>query len=256
MRKNRREYPLPHYGQIVTTRHTIEETIWDYESDVCYNTAVLIALGRDDKNYMFRLYSICSKLCFISKLIFRSENGLKLIDRKSLYSIFDEYEDKTKAVMAKFDDYEEEIKARINEVLKTRKGFSKMPDKYYENIFISSLEYPFEAEDHLRKYNKKNDGHIEITSELLDHIIKCKTIIASICVHLMKRIDEQFFIGEYAYAFDYVMQKNGDLPMPEYGSTEYNMGKHQSFFPCNYEDFKTEEIYHKFEEFDTDLYWM
>ena len=83
MRKNRREYPLPHYGQIVTTRHTIKETIWDCESDICYNTAVLIALGRDDKNYMFRLYSICSKLCFISKLIFRSENGLKLIDRKS-----------------------------------------------------------------------------------------------------------------------------------------------------------------------------
>ena len=43
-----------------------------------------------------------------------------------------------------------------------------------------------------------------------------------------QRIDEQFFIGEYAYAFDYVLRKNGDLPMPEYGSTEYNMGKQLS----------------------------
>ncbi len=256
VKRKRREYLLPHYGQIITTRHTIKETIWDCESDICYNTAILIALGRDDKNYMLRLYSICSKLCFISKMVFRGKNGLKLIDRKSLYDIYDEYEDKSKEGMAKFDGHEEEIRTKIEEVLKTRKGYSKMPDKYYENIFISSLEYPSEAEDHLRKYNEKHDGHIEITPDLLDHVIKCKTIIASICVHLMKRIDEQFFVGEYAYAFDYVLQKNGDLPMPEYGNTEYNIGKHEPFFPCNYDDFKIEEIDRKFEEFDMNMYWM
>ena len=256
MRRKRREYLLPHYGQIITTRHTIKETIWDYESDICYNTAILIALGRDDKNYMLRLYSICSKLCFISKMIFRSENGVKLIDRKTLYDIYAEYEDKSKKGMAKFEGHEEEINKKISEVLKTRKGFSKMPDKYYENIFISCLENPSEAEDHLRKYNEKHNGNIEITTELLDHIIKCKTIIASICVHLMKMIDEQFFIGEYAYAFDYVLQKNGELPMPEYGNGEYNMGKQEPFFPCNYGDFNPEEISSVFEEFDMDMYWM
>ena len=224
MKKRRREYLLPHYGQIVTTRHAIKSTIWEFDSDICYNTAVLIALGREHPEYKLRLYSICSKLQFISRLIYRSKGGYKIPDRKTLDYIADKY-----GMNASRED--------VMEALKDRKGFSKMPDDYYENIFIGSLEYPSEAEDHLKKYNKKHADKIEITEDLLEYVIRCKTIIAAICCHFMEVIDEQFFISEYAYAFDYVLSKNGDLPMPEYGSTEYRMDKHEPFFPTNYKDF-------------------
>ena len=224
MKKSRREYQLPHYGQIITTRQTIKDSIWEFDHDICYDTAVLIALGREHSEYKLRLYSICSRLQLISRLIYRSRGGYVIPDRKMPDYIDGGY--------GMNDPGEDDIG-----VLKDRKGFSKLPDRYYENIFIGYLEYPSEAEGHLREYNENHADRIEITEELLEYIIRCKTIIAAICCHFMEAIDEQFFISEYAYAFDYVLSKKGDLPMPEYGSTEYRMDKHDSFFPTNYKDF-------------------
>ena len=114
MRKKRREYLLPHYGQIVTTRHAIYSYLSDIDMDIGYNTALLIALGREHKDYYLRLYSICSKLCFLSKLIYRCEGGYRVWGDQDYIKMEEKYG-------------EDITKEDIEDYMKNRKGFAKLP---------------------------------------------------------------------------------------------------------------------------------
>ena len=243
MKKKRREYLLPHYGQIVTTRHTIKQMLWDMDLDIGYNTAILIALGREHKDYHLRLYSICSKLCFLSKLVYRCEGGYKVWG-------IDDY-NKMEEIYG-----EDLTRENIEEYMKNKKGFAKLPDHYYDDVFTNFLEIEDEALRLLAEYNSSSEEKVDTDKEMLEYIIRCKNLIAPICARLMKAIDEQFFIGEYAYVFDYVLKHKGELPVREYGSLEYRMDKHEPFFPINYEDFDiTDNLSGKFEEYDTNMSW-
>ncbi len=243
MRKKRREYLLPHYGQIVTTRHSIWSYLSDIDMDIGYNTAILIALGREHKDYYLRLYSICSKLCFLSKLIYRCEGGYRVWGDQDYIKMEEKYgEDLTP------ED--------INDYMKSRKGFAKLPDHYYDDVFTNTLEFEDEALRHLAEYNSFSEDKIDTGKEMLEYVIRCKNLIAPICARLMRTIDEQFFIGEYAYVFDYVLRHKGELPAPEYGSLKYRMDKHEPFFPINYEGFDiTDNLSGRFEEYDTNMTW-
>lgn len=73
----RHKTPLPHYGQILTARKTIIRHIRDIASAVSNNTVLLIAMGEDTPDYHLRLYSVCARLYYLSKLVYRSKNGIE-----------------------------------------------------------------------------------------------------------------------------------------------------------------------------------
>ena len=92
---------------------------------------------------------------------------------------------------------------------------------YYHNMFEPDAESPEEV------YNRVND----ITEEKAKHIHKLIWQIADIVCPMMAYIGEQAFISEYAYAIEYVIMHNGDLPKPEM----------ETVFPTNYSDYHYED---------------
>ena len=81
---------LPHHGQILTTKKTIIHHIWDIDHAVSENTVLLIAMGEDTPNYHLRLYSVCAKLYYLSKLVYRGKNGIgKLSAERYAEELFD-----------------------------------------------------------------------------------------------------------------------------------------------------------------------
>lgn len=57
--------PLPHAGQIRTTKKNILDHIGDIAFVVSKNTVLLIAMGENTPDYHLRLYSVCSGLYYI-----------------------------------------------------------------------------------------------------------------------------------------------------------------------------------------------
>lgn len=72
------------------------------------------------------------------------------------------------------------------------------------------------------------DGY---TLEKAEHIHKLIWQVADLVCPMMECITEQAFVSEYAYAIEYVIRHDGDLPKPEIGW----------MFPTNYEDYKYTE---------------
>ena len=81
---------LGHVGQIVTTRKTINEFIRDIQSPVTYNTVYLISKGLKGDYDQLKLYSVCSRLYYLSKLVYVGKTGIvKLGAEKYRKSIFE-----------------------------------------------------------------------------------------------------------------------------------------------------------------------
>ncbi len=79
------EMKLPHYGQILTNKETIQSFMGDVEHPVVMNTLYLLLEGVGDTEKRLRLYSVCSRLYYLSKLVYR--DGEKIVKLSS-----DEYE--------------------------------------------------------------------------------------------------------------------------------------------------------------------
>ena len=102
--------------------------------------------------------------------------------------------------------------------------YSKLPvSKYYEVIFEGSAETPEEIYYFLKRYG--------VTFEQAEHIFKLVWQVADLICPMMACISEQASISEYAYAIEYVIQHNGDLPKPEI----------TILFPTNYADYRYQE---------------
>lgn len=104
-------------------------------------------------------------------------------------------------------------------------GYYQKPsvDKYYKEIFEGFAETPEEVYDRI----KGND----VTREKADHIYKLVWQVADLVCPMMACEVEQAFVSEYAYAIEYVIQHNGDLPKP----------KISILFPSNYADYRYQE---------------
>ena len=74
---NKRATLLGHGGQIITTRWTIISFIQDIQIPVAYNTVYLISEALSGREDYLRLYSVCSRLYYLSKLVYKGENGVK-----------------------------------------------------------------------------------------------------------------------------------------------------------------------------------
>ncbi len=91
---------------------------------------------------------------------------------------------------------------------------------YYDQVFEAWAETPEEIYDRIR-----NRG---VTKEQAVHIHKLVWQIADLVCPMMACDHEQMFVSEYAYAIEYVIKHDGDLPKPEI--------KH--IFPSNYPDYE------------------
>lgn len=61
---------LPHFGQIATTKRTIKGLLGDNNLPIALNTLYLLAAGTDNAEQKLRLYSVCARLYYLSKLVY------------------------------------------------------------------------------------------------------------------------------------------------------------------------------------------
>ena len=106
-------------------------------------------------------------------------------------------------------------------VCQDRDGSIRKPPlkTYYDLLFEGRGETPEEIYGHIAGRGG--------TPEQARHIHKLVWQIADLVCPMMACRDEQLFVSEYAYAIDYVIRRNGDLPKPDI--------KH--VFPLNYPDY-------------------
>ena len=98
--------------------------------------------------------------------------------------------------------------------------YHKLPEKDYRmELFEDWAETPEEVLGRI-----KIDGY---TLEKAENIHKLIWQIADLVCPMMECINEQAFVSEYAYAIEYVIRHDGDLPKPEI----------KWMFPTNYEDY-------------------
>lgn len=69
-----------HGGQIITTRRTILDFIRDIQSPVSYTTVYLISEGISGREHYLRLYSVCSRLYYLSRLVYKGADGIKKLN--------------------------------------------------------------------------------------------------------------------------------------------------------------------------------
>ncbi len=176
---------VPHYGQIITTRKMIIEYMRDMRHSIVYNTVILLALGQRMRFYKLRLYDVCSKLQFLSRLVYEKKDGIgKLEEGKYLHELFDEHAETPEEILSVLEYWDEAC------------GI---------NIALSKADI------------KEIFAKLQIIEKLWGRFMSCKY--------------ELPFIGEFAYAFEYVYDNGGWIvPIPEY-SDEYTL------FPCNYKCF-------------------
>ena len=68
--------------------------------------------------------------------------------------------------------------------MKNKKGFAKLPDHYYDDVFTNFLEIEDEAFHLLAEYNSSSKEKVDTGKEMLEYIIMCKNLIAPICARL------------------------------------------------------------------------
>ena len=65
----------PHDGQIITYRRNILAFARDIDTSVTYNTVYLLSHGLDSKDSYLRLYATCSRVYYLSRLVYLGQNG-------------------------------------------------------------------------------------------------------------------------------------------------------------------------------------
>lgn len=95
--------------------------------------------------------------------------------------------------------------------------------KYRKGLFEAWVETAEEVYDRSNCYG--------ITMEQAEYIHKSLCQIADLICPMLACVGEVFFIGEFAYAIDYVVQHKGKLEKPEI----------KTLFPVNYDDFHASE---------------
>ena len=145
----------PLIGQIVTTRRTIMEFIWDIQGPVTNNTVYLISKGLVGEWDYLRLLSVCARLYYLSKLVYRDKAGVKKLSaaqyRKQIFEPHAETQDEINAILHKM--YKEHSDERLNDdntdlvgrcLMIIEKLWCTSIACAYEQIYIPELAYAFE----------------------------------------------------------------------------------------------------------------
>lgn len=82
---------LLHDGQILTSRTCILEYMSSINSSISTGLLYCVATGKENKEYKIKLYGICLKLWFLSKMVYRSQKDItKLPFKIYKHILFDE----------------------------------------------------------------------------------------------------------------------------------------------------------------------
>lgn len=153
----RRAKPLGHGGQIITTRWTILDFIRDIQCPVAYNTVYLISEGLYGREDDLRLYSVCSRLYYLSKLVYKGEDGVKKLDadqyrikifepnaetREEIVYILKRMYEKSAKVAENIEDSHIDQVIRCLDIIE--KLWSKGISCVCEQIYIPELAYAFD----------------------------------------------------------------------------------------------------------------
>lgn len=107
--------PLPHSGQILTTKKTIICYMRDIANAVSRNTVLLVAMGEDTPDYHLRLYSVCARLYYLSKLVYRSNNGIvKLSAKRYAIDLFEGITETKEEVALILEHYHSSLNCNLN----------------------------------------------------------------------------------------------------------------------------------------------
>lgn len=145
----------PIVGQIVTTRRTIMEFIWDIQGPVTNNTVYLISKGLVGEWDYLRLLSVCARLYYLSKLVYRDKAGVKKLSaaqyRKQIFEPHAETQDEIKEILCKMykGDSNEKFDANNIDLIASclmiiEKLWCTSIACVCEQIYIPELAYGFE----------------------------------------------------------------------------------------------------------------
>ena len=194
---------LLHGGQILTNRKTIIQYIHDNEMPITFNTVYLIAEYLKGCKHDLRLYSVCSRLYFLSRLVYKGKKGVcKLLAENYQKSLFGPHAE------------------NLDEIC---------------DVLVSVD----------RDYLERN---VEKGLDYFETLQRCFDLIKVIWSKNLACINEQIYIPELAYAFEYVTERKGKLPLPEFQ-------ERIELFPKNYINYNyTEGIAKHFEEEMTSIF--
>lgn len=143
------------YGQIITTRRTILEFIWDIQWAVTNNTVYLISKALLGEWEYLRLLSVCTRLYYLSKLVYRDNDSIKKLNaaqyRKQIFEPYDETQDEIKAILYKM--YKDHNDEKLNDdnidlvgrcLMIIEKLWCTSIACACEQIYIPELAYAFE----------------------------------------------------------------------------------------------------------------
>lgn len=94
------------------------------------------------------------------------------------------------------------------------------PETYKDALFEAFAEYPADIAGLL--------SESAVTQAEAAYVHKLLWKIADVVCPMMACVTEQGFVHEYAYAIDYVIRHDGDLPKPEM----------KTLFPSNYKNYR------------------
>ena len=145
----------PLVGQIVTTRRTIMEFIWDIQGPVTNNTVYMISKALVGECDYLRLLSVCARLYYLSKLVYRDKAGVKKLSaaqyRKQIFEPRAETQDEIKAILdTMYKEHSDEKLSDDNIDLVVRclmiieKLWCTSIACVCEQIYIPELAYAFE----------------------------------------------------------------------------------------------------------------
>lgn len=107
---------LFHDGQIPTTKKTIIYHMKESANAVSINTVLLIAMGADTPDYHLRLYSVCARLYYLSKLVYRGKNGItKLSAKQYAKELFEGFAGTRENIAPILEDYLNSLKCSTQE---------------------------------------------------------------------------------------------------------------------------------------------
>lgn len=140
-----------HYGQIITTRKNILEYIKEIESDIVEGMVLLIFRGLDENVDSIRLYSVCSKLYFLSKLVYLDESKIKKLEEiqymNNLFNLMELEIDDVIEIL-RLNNFKTANSDQLKEILDCYNILKLIWCREiacpYEQIYISELAYAYD----------------------------------------------------------------------------------------------------------------
>ncbi len=138
---------LPHYGQILTKKETILNYIDEIVPSVDKGTVFCISVGQEHHDYKAILYSVCSKLLFLSKLVYKGKDGIIKLPceryEKELFEGYLETKEEMKELLDRLTIYvTADMADYVFVCLQTiKKLWCQMIACRVEQVFIDELAY-------------------------------------------------------------------------------------------------------------------